>query len=137
VPERRRKKTNKLRGNRSHGKGNTKNRRGAGCRGGRGKAGSHKHTYSKYWMEFGIKKRLKAKEREEAINLNELNGLIPLLLEKKQAVKEGEKIIIEGKNAGFSKVLGRGKIDFAIELKGIKASKKARKEIEEKGGKIE
>ena len=57
---RRRKKKNKLRGQRTHGGGGTKNRRGAGCRGGVGKAGSHKHKFSKYYVEFGIKKKLKA-----------------------------------------------------------------------------
>ena len=53
MPERTRRKKNKLRGNRTHGKGNTKNHRGAGSKGGRGRAGSHKHKFSKYYKTFG------------------------------------------------------------------------------------
>ena len=55
---RKRRKVNKQLGERTHGHGDTKNWRGSGNRGGVGRAGSHKHKFSKYWMTFGIKRRL-------------------------------------------------------------------------------
>ncbi|MET1124729.1 MAG: uL15 family ribosomal protein [Archaeoglobaceae archaeon] len=42
------KKVKKIRGSRTCGWGNHKNRRGAGCRGGRGNAGVHKHKYIRF-----------------------------------------------------------------------------------------
>ncbi len=134
---RKRKKKNKLRGKRTHGKGNTKNKRGAGCRGGRGKAGSHKHKYSKYYTEFGVKKRLKPKTLQKKINLDELNELIPGLIEEKKVEVKGNEVLLERKNLEFEKILGKGEIDFKLHLIGIKVSENARKKIEGKGGKIE
>ena len=42
------KKVKKFRGSRTHGKGRNDRNRGAGCRGGRGNAGRHKHKYIKF-----------------------------------------------------------------------------------------
>ncbi|WP_457548747.1 uL15m family ribosomal protein [Archaeoglobus sp.] len=42
------KKVKKFRGSRTHGKGQNDRNRGAGCRGGRGNAGRHKHKYIKF-----------------------------------------------------------------------------------------
>ncbi len=42
------KKVKKFRGSRTHGKGRNRRNRGAGCRGGRGNAGVHKHKYLKF-----------------------------------------------------------------------------------------
>ncbi|MEW6295425.1 MAG: uL15m family ribosomal protein [Candidatus Diapherotrites archaeon] len=134
---RKRKKKLRLRGGRTFGQGNTKNRRGSGSRGGCGRAGSHKHKFSKYYDSFGTKIRMKPKEREKAVNLDELNELIPGLLAEKKIIGEEKKIIIDAKNVLFSKILGRGKTEFVLELKGIKASRKAKQKIESKGGKIE
>jgi len=131
---RKRKKNPRMRGHRTR-HGNTKNRRGAGCRGGRGKAGSHKHKYSKYWMVFGTKIRLKAKEKEKAINLDEFERIMPELIKKGIVSAEGKKVIVEGKKFPYSKILGRGNISFLVELNGVKASKKAKEKIEKKGGK--
>ena len=68
---RKRRKKNKQRGERTHGHGNTKNKRGAGSRGGVGKAGSHKHKYSKYYDSFGKSGTLKTDKNDNyTIDIN-------------------------------------------------------------------
>ncbi len=134
---RRRKKTNKVRGNRYHGKGNTKNRRGSGIRGGVGKAGSHKHKYSKYYTEFGTKKRLKPKEKKDTVNLSQLEDYLNKKLEKKLIKKENNVFIVDGKKAGLQKILGRGNTKIKIQAVNVKATQDAKQKIEELGGKLE
>lgn len=122
---RKRRKKHRLRGNRTHGKGNTKNKRGSGIRGGVGKAGSHKHKYSKYWKEFGVKKNLKAKRRLEAVNLEDVE----------RNLSWGNEI--DGKKLGFSKVLGKGFLSRKVVFRNVSVSKKAKEKIEKFGGIVE
>jgi len=133
---RRQKKTNKLRGQRSHGKGDTKNRRGAGIRGGVGKAGSHKHKFSKYYTEFGVKIRLKPKQKGDAVNIADLEKYLNKKLEKKLVEKNNDVFIVDGKKCGLDKILGRGQTTIKIETTNVKAVEKAKEKIEELGGKI-
>lgn len=143
MVERRKKKKNRLRGHRSHGKGNTKNRRGAGCRGGRGKAGSKKHKRNLYYEMIGNKVRLKKKfvargrKEPKALNLDDLNYLVESLLKKDKLEKQDGFILLDGEKIGLSKVLGRGKLAHKLFLKNVFASKAAVKKIAEAGGKIE
>lgn len=129
---RKRKRSNKKRGGRTQ-HGDTKNWRGAGCRGGRGKAGSHKHKYSKYYSQFGNKIRLKPKKKpEKAVNLRDLNFLIPVWLERKKCEKDSKnQIILDGKKIGITKVLGQGNLSFKVVFKNIALSKKAMEKITE------
>ena len=67
---RRDKKLKKYLGTRSRGAGNTKNRRGAGCKGGKGRAGSKKHKFQKYVKLFGTEKiKPRQKKIENTISL--------------------------------------------------------------------
>ncbi|MBN2066869.1 MAG: uL15 family ribosomal protein [Candidatus Diapherotrites archaeon] len=135
---RRRRKKNKVRGNRTHGKGDTKNRRGAGSRGGRGRAGSHKHKFTKYYGEFGTeKKKLREKTTVNAINLDQLQQQLPKMLAEKKAVKEGNSIVIDGNKIGFGKILSMGNLKEKLVARNIRASKKAMEKIEKAGGKVE
>ncbi len=134
--ERKRKKKNRLRGNRSHGKGNTKNSRGAGCRGGRGRAGSHKHKYSKYHKTFGTKKRLKPKTGKKAVSIERLNEIIDGLAEKNKVKKEGKKYLI-GKEFPYKKIVSPGTPEGEWKIRGIKLSASAKEAIEAAGGKAE
>ncbi|MDO8538238.1 MAG: uL15m family ribosomal protein [archaeon] len=135
---RQRRKKNTLRGHRTHGKGNTKNKRGKGSKGGKGRAGSHKHKFSKYYMTFGIKIRLKPKKgQDKAINLGDLNELLPQFLEKQQAIKKENRILIDSQSFPYNKILGKGNTRIAIEVKGITVTENAKKKIEASGGKIE
>lgn len=133
---RRKKKTNKLRGQRSHGKGDTKNKRGAGVRGGVGKAGSHKHKFSKYYTDFGVKKRLKPKQKGDAVNVSDLEKYLNKKLEKKLVEKNNDVFIVDGKKCGLDKILGRGQTKIKVETINVKAVEKAKEKIEELGGKI-
>ncbi|MBU2100937.1 uL15 family ribosomal protein [Candidatus Micrarchaeota archaeon] len=134
---RRRKKTNKLRGKRHHGKGNTKNRRGSGIRGGVGKAGSHKHKYSKYYTEFGIKIRLKPKDKGDNINISELENYLEKKLKKELVAKNNEVFVVDGKKCGLHKILGRGNTKIKVETKNVKVTPDAKTKIETAGGKTE
>nr|AJS11819.1 50S ribosomal protein L15P [uncultured archaeon] len=135
---RKRKKKHRMRGNRTHGGGNTKNRRGSGVRGGRGRAGGHKHKFSTYMHDFGVKKRLKPKTlKQKALNLEELERRIPEWIEEKKASREANGVIIDGKKTGFFKILSEGSINEKIILKNLKASKKAAEKIQKAGGMVE
>ncbi|MCR4335007.1 MAG: uL15 family ribosomal protein [archaeon] len=131
---RRRRKKNKLRGQRTHGGGGTKNRRGAGSRGGVGKAGSHKHKFSKYYVDFGTKRKLKARKSEKTISLAYINDNIEKWLANGKAKKDGSIIVIDGKVLKIGKVLGNGIITHKIKIKNANASKVAEEKIQKAGG---
>jgi large subunit ribosomal protein L15 len=118
-------KDDRLRGNRSHGKGNTKNGRGAGCKGGRGRAGSTKHKFSKYYVTFGIKRRLAPKAQLKAINLCDLDLLI----------KDQNEVNL--KDLGYDKILAKGTLSKAVKFKNALVTQRAKEKIEEVGGSVE
>ncbi len=135
---RRRKKRNKLLGSRTRGNGDTKNRRGAGSRGGRGLAGSHKHKYAKYHTKFGQDKRkVRESTHVKAINLDQLAQIMPKLLATGKVTKEGEKFVIDGTKTGFDKLLSKGILQQKLIARNIKASKKAIEKINKAGGQFE
>jgi len=123
---RKRRRSNKKRGGRTQ-HGNTKNWRGGGSRGGRGRAGSHKHKYSKYYKTFGVKIRMKPKQAaDKVINIGDLDALIPHWLEQKKCEKDAEnRVVLDGKKIGITKILGAGTTQYELVLKNISSSKKA------------
>lgn len=134
-------KINKMRGSRTIGGGCSKKRRGAGHRGGRGKAGGHKHMWS--WVvkfdpdrfgKSGFKRPLKTINKPETINLDYLDDNAEKLVEKELAEKKGKKIIIDVTQLGYDKVLGNGKITKALTIKAKEFSKSAIRKIEDNGG---
>ncbi|MFH1390693.1 MAG: uL15 family ribosomal protein [Candidatus Diapherotrites archaeon] len=133
---RRRRKKNKLRGQRTHGGGGTKNRRGAGSRGGVGKAGSHKHKFSKHYVDFGVKRTLKPRKKENTISLAYINDNIENWLANGKIKKDGSIIVIDGKALGFGKVLGNGIIAHKIKIENANASKMAEEKIQKAGGSV-
>ncbi len=134
---RQRRKKNKLRGQRTHGAGNTKNRRGSGCKGGVGRAGSHKHKFSIYWKEFGKHSKLLPKTEKNAMNLEEFLANIPEWIAEKKIVKTPWGFEIDGKTVCVEKILGRGNVNAKIALKNIDVSKHAKEKILSAGGTIE
>jgi large subunit ribosomal protein L15 len=118
-------KNDRLRGNRSHGKGNTKNDRGSGCKGGKGRGGSFKHKFSKYYVTIGTKSRLKPKKELKTINLCDLEFI------------SQDKTEINLKDLGYDKILGKGNISKKLIIKNAQATEKAKQKIEQAGGKIE
>jgi len=133
---RRRRKKNKLRGHRTHGAGGTKNRRGSGCRGGVGRAGSHKHKFSKYYMDFGTKITLKPKKKGISMNLAEFSSMLGVWAEKKLVEMKGNSFVVDCSKIGVDKLLGRGELSAKVELSNVKASRKAVEKIEAAGGSL-
>ena len=124
------KRTRKMRGKKTFGYGSKKKHRGAGSRGGRGMAGSFKHKKIKilkenpdHYGKTGFKKKNVKKVR--TINLKNLDTLAQKLGKEKINLTE----------LGYDKVLGTGKISKKLEIEAELFSAKARKKIEEAGGK--
>ena len=122
-------KTKKRRGSRTHGRGK-KAGRGAGLRGGRGNAGLHKHKYTyvlKYMRDYfgrkGFKRPFDRKE-VKVINVGDIERLFPNREE------------INLKEEGFDKLLGKGEIKTKVKIIVPKATDRAIKKIEEKGGEV-
>ncbi len=118
-------KKDRLRGNRSHGKGNTKNDRGSGCRGGKGRGGSFKHKFTKYYLTIGQKITLKPKVKPKTINLVDLDYLTK------------DKTEIDLKKLGYDKILAKGNLTKKLIIKNAQATPRAKEKIEQMGGKIE
>ncbi len=127
----------KLLGSRTRGNGDTKNRRGAGSRGGRGLAGSHKHKFSKYYGKFGKEyKKVKPTKEVKALNIEQLVQAMPRLLAEKKAEKSGSFTVVDGQKIGFDKLLGKGNLNEKLSLKNLAVSKKAAEKVKKAGGKI-
>ncbi|NYB52757.1 MAG: 50S ribosomal protein L15 [Methanobacteriaceae archaeon] len=134
-------KINKMRGSRTIGGGCSKKRRGAGHRGGRGKAGGHKHMWTwvvKYdpnrFGKSGFKRPQKTIKKYKTVNLDYLDDNAEKLIQQDLAQKEGDKIIIDVTQLGYDKVLGKGKIKRALTIKAPLFSASAISKIEENGG---
>ena len=135
MVERQRRKKNKVRGERTHGKGDTKNNRGAGCRGGRGRAGANKGKFASIGRLDPRKYRLKAKDKGKAISIGQLDAKLELLVTKGKVLMEKDAYIIDNKS-GFEKLLGQGSTNKKLIVK-IKASKTAVEKIKASKGKYE
>ncbi|MEK6959339.1 MAG: uL15m family ribosomal protein [archaeon] len=136
AADRKRRKKNKLRGQRTMGNGGTKNRRGAGCRGGRGASGANKHNFHTIGRLKPRKYRFKVIfPKLKEIKLGELDTIIDSLVTMGKVKKEGETYIVD-KRSGFGKVLAQGETKKVIILR-VNASKDAIKKIIVAGGKFE
>jgi len=127
-----RRKAKRRRGERTY-HGMHKNWRGGGNRGGRGKAGRHKHKWSyvvKYEPDYFGKRGFKPPERKalRTINLKELDKMI------KEGIIKGDKVNLS--ELGYDKLLGTGKINYPLVVEVKKASVKAIEKIEKVGGKV-
>lgn len=136
------KKTKKYLGTRTRGAGNTKNRRGGGNRGGRGRAGAFAHKFVKYLNEEKDYK-LKPKKKELAVSLRYINAYVENLLIKgkikKAELEKGYEIDFD-KHKDFkkySKVIGRTEPKYKLILKNVKATEKVKELIKRSGGKLE
>jgi large subunit ribosomal protein L15 len=124
-----RKKNVRQKGKRTHGWGSQKKHRGAGSRGGRGRAGITKHNKLKYWKRGeSVGKRgfisLKQKMgKGNFLNIRDLEGLAP-----------GKKEI-NLTELGYEKLLGSGEIKKPLVIKAKSFSPQAKAKIEKAGGK--
>ena len=139
---RRKRKINKLRGSRSNGGGCTKKRRGAGHKGGKGKAGGKKHHWTwivKYdpdhYGKHGFKRPQSVVNKSNPINLDSLQDKAERLLEKGIATKEGDSVLIDVTKLGYNKVLGNGNLLKPLNIKSPSFSASAEEKIQAAGGK--
>src|SRR5438067_9120127 len=105
-------KSSKRRGDREMGRGKKKGR-GAGLRGGRGNAGKHKHKrvhYAKLGQEFGytnfgFKRPDEAVEEKLAVNVSELDNVLPRLVEMGEAQHANGVFTVDLTAMGIDKLL--------------------------------
>jgi len=129
---RKKKQKGKYLGRRRFGKGNVKNKRGAGNRGGRGQSGLKDHKKSwvvKYDKDhFGRSGMTAKKNKIKVINLYEIENMI----RKGKLKKEGEKYSYQFKG----KIIGTGQLSSPVSLKALKWSKKTEEKVKKLGGEI-
>ena len=125
----------KFNGSRNHGKGNAKNRRGKGGKGGWGRAGMHKHRFSyvtryeRHFMRHG--------GRHGFVNPNASPGVPVInLYEIDQLARSGKIEKREGKlTFDFNgKVLGTGSITVPIAVRALSFSGRAKDKLKAAGG---
>ncbi len=136
------KKKKKNRGSRTHGRG-IKHGRGAGERGGRGNAGLGKHKWKSlvkddpdYFGPKGFTRPQKLIEEDEVINIYQVEEMLDQLIELGFAKEEDSGYEIDLDEAGFDKLLSRGKPTKEMKIKVSKSSEKAEKKIEDAGGEL-
>ena len=134
-------KINKQRGSRSNGGGCTKKRRGAGNKGGKGKAGMGKQHWTwtvihdpDHFGKHGFKRPQKTIHKSYPVNLNFLNDKAEEFVEQGIATKEDDVIVIDVTELGYNKVLATGSLDIPLVVKSPAFSEAAIEKIEEAGG---
>ncbi|OQD59078.1 LSU ribosomal protein L15P [Methanobrevibacter arboriphilus JCM 13429 = DSM 1125] len=134
-------KINKMRGSRSIGGGCTKKRRGAGHKGGKGKAGMGKHHWTwtvkndpNHFGKYGFKRPQKMTNKIKPVNIGYLDDNSEKLLAKGIATKEGDTIVIDVTDLGYGKVLGKGNLLKPLIIKSPAFSASAEDKIQKAGG---
>lgn len=134
-------KTKKFRGSRTCGGGTTKNRRGAGNRGGRGRCGENKHHATlaqklgyQRGHQKGFTRPLKMLRDVSIVNVGELDELASQLVDDGFAELSDEIYNINLSDLDIEKVLGSGKVSKKLAVTAQEFSSVARAKIEEAGG---
>jgi large subunit ribosomal protein L15 len=136
-------KRSKYRGSRTCGGGTHKNRRGAGNRGGRGRAGINAHHFVKWYKEMGGPVFGKngfsnsSQTTVTVIDVGIIDQIIPSLLAQGIAKNEGDIIVINTADIGIEKVLGSGKVTKKMNISAQAFSESAKAKIEKMGGKTQ
>ena len=136
-------KKRRQRGSRTHGGGSHKKRRGAGHRGGRGRAGRDKHEKALYPPrgKHGFKRPQKTDEVVETVNVRELDEDVVVLAAEGLAEEtdggyriDARDLVEDGHEADAVKVLGAGRVHNALDVVADEFSETARELIEAAGG---
>ncbi len=132
-------KRSKYRGSRTCGGGTHKNRRGAGNRGGRGRAGINAHRFTKFYLEEGPvygKHGFVAVNRREVptIDVGTLDQMVAGLLAQQLASEENGAVVIDAAALGIEKVLGSGRVTRSLRISASAFSEQAIAKIEAQGG---
>jgi large subunit ribosomal protein L15 len=136
-------KKRRQRGSRTHGGGSHKNRRGAGHRGGRGRAGSRKHEQHNYppLEKSGFKRPQKTERDVREVTVRELDEDAALyaadgLAEETDGGYEldARDVVEDGHEADAVKVLGTGQVRNELTVVADAFSESATDLIESAGG---
>jgi large subunit ribosomal protein L15 len=136
-------KKRRQRGSRTHSGGSHKNRRGAGHRGGRGRAGRDKHEFHNYEPlgKHGFSRPEKVQEEVLTITVQKLDEDAALLADDQLAEEtdfgyrlDVRDIVEDGWEADAVKVLGDGQVRNQLEVTADAFSASAVELIEEEGG---
>ncbi|MCK9590885.1 MAG: 50S ribosomal protein L15 [Methanoregula sp.] len=136
-------KRSKYRGSRTCGGGTHKNRRGAGNRGGRGRAGINAHHFVKWYKEMGgpvFGKDGFSNSSQLTVTVMDvgiIDQIIPSLLAQGIAKNDGDAIVINTADMGINKVLGSGKVTKKLIISAQAFSESAKIKIEKMGGKTQ
>lgn len=131
-------KKRKYLGNRSYGRGNTKNGRGKGTRGGVGRAGYHKHK----WLKT-IKEGLHKSRRHGFVNRNSESVLMTeiTIAQLQRNVDKG--LYAKSADGKYevtlpvrAKVLSQGKLSAALKISAGAFSAAAKEKITKAGGQV-
>ena len=127
--------TRKFRGLRTHGRG-IKAGRGAGKQGGRGNAGLHKYKFKSmliyapdHFGRHGFKRPPEIVPVPTAVNVGDLEGLVPLLEGAKLLSKEGDAFVANLSALGIDRLLGGGATRHPWKVFVGHASKHAREKV--------
>lgn len=136
--------TKKYRGSRTCGGGTHKNRRGAGNRGGRGRAGANKHHfvralkggYRKGYIRKGFTRPNAVVESVSIVNVGELDELVSFLndVEVDYVSKDGDTFVVDLESIGIDKVLGSGTVKQKLRISASNFSAIAAEKIKAAGG---
>ena len=135
-------KTRKLRGSRTHGWGQVGQHRKHGMKGGRGKAGGHKHKWTyivKYEPDYFSRRGFRCptgRGELKTINLGELDELVDRLVEENKLNMEEGKYVVDLEKLGYEKLLGEGEVSKPLVVKTKFYSKLAEKKIQDVGGQL-
>lgn len=123
----------------THGHGSSKKNRGAGSRGGRGKAGGGKKA-GHHKVKGGEVNELgetgfnrHGSREQDGINLRDIDQRIEEFVETGFAEETDEGYVFHADKAGYSKILGTGKLTRDIEIRAEEFSGSAEDKIEEAG----
>ncbi|MFC7167705.1 uL15m family ribosomal protein [Halospeciosus flavus] len=136
-------KKRRQRGSRTHSGGSHKNRRGAGHRGGRGRAGRDKHEFHNYEPlgKHGFTRPQKVQEEIAEISVQKLDEDVALYLEDGVAEEtdggyriDARDVVEDGHEVDAVKVLGDGQVRNQLEVTADAFTAAAVELIEEEGG---
>ncbi|RJS75496.1 50S ribosomal protein L15 [Candidatus Bathyarchaeota archaeon] len=130
-------KTRKKRGSRTYGYGRVGQHRKSGSKGGKGKAGHHKHLWSyvqSHDPDYFKKESLKPSPRTAEKKIINLKQLEEIAIQLKSGKKK--KVTVNLEKMGYDKLLGAGNITIPVSVKVAQWSQTAQEKIEAAGGEI-
>ena len=142
MPHRLRK-IRKKRGSRTCGWGRVGQHRKSGQKGGKGRAGGHKHFWTyvvKYepdrFGKHGFKSPKSKRLRINEINVGELEALLYKLYPAEKLLKVSKPLELDLREHGYNRLLGKGRITIPVIVKVESCTRRALEKVEAAGGKV-